>query len=245
MLRPPRVAGAVLAAALGPVAVGQSATPPEGFKIAFIGDQGLGPDAQAVLELIAAEGADAVVHSGDFDYEGNPQAWDQQISEILGPCFPYFASVGNHDDQAFYGAGGYQDMLTARMNCLGVTWDGDLGVRSSHTYQGVLFVLTAPGVFGDGNDDHAPYISDQLAASDAIWRISSWHKLMEAMPRATIPVGMSTRSRDGAGPSSPPPTSTRTRGRTRCATVRTGSWTSLVPGSRSPATTRTPRPTRA
>jgi hypothetical protein len=250
-----------LAAALGPVAVGQSATPPEGFKIAFIGDQGLGPDAQAVLELIAAEGADAVVHSGDFDYEGNPQAWDQQISEILGPCFPYFASVGNHDDQAFYGAGGYQDMLTARMNCLGVTWDGDLGVRSSHTYQGVLFVLTAPGVFGDGNDDHAPYISDQLAASDAIWRISSWHKLMEAMQvggksddtgwdvyeesRRGGAVIATAHEHSYARTHPLRNCHTRTRGRTRCATVRTGSWTSLVPGSRSPATTRTPRPTRA
>ncbi|MHC4141222.1 MAG: metallophosphoesterase family protein [Planctomycetota bacterium] len=169
------------AAASGLGAAGQSPIPPDGFKIAFIGDQGLGPDAQAVLQLIADEGADAVVHSGDFDYDDNPRAWDQQISEILGPCFPYFASVGNHDDQGFYGPGGYQEMLADRMSCLGLAWDGDLGARSTHTYQGILFVLTAPGVFGDGDLDYAPYIRDQLAASDAIWRISSWHKLMEAM----------------------------------------------------------------
>ncbi|MHC4416810.1 MAG: metallophosphoesterase family protein, partial [Planctomycetota bacterium] len=122
-----------------------------------------------------------VVHSGDFDYDDDPGAWDQQITDVLGPCYPYFASVGNHDDSVFYGPGGYQEMLAARLSCLGLTWDGDLGARSSHTYQGVLFVLTAPGVFGDGDADYAPYIRDQLAASDAIWRISSWHKLMEAM----------------------------------------------------------------
>jgi len=168
-------------AASGFGAAGQSPIPPDDFKIAFIGDQGLGPEPQAVLQLIAAEGADAVVHSGDFDYDDNPQAWDQQISEILGPCFPYFASVGNHDDQVFYGPGGYQEMLANRMSCLGLAWDGDLGARSTHTYQGILFVLTAPGVLGDGDLDYAPYIRDQLAASAAIWRISSWHKLMEAM----------------------------------------------------------------
>jgi hypothetical protein len=176
MAQRPRVAGAVLAAASGLGAAGQSPIPPDGFKIAFIGDQGLGPAAQAVLQLIADERADAVVHSGDFDYDDNPQAWDQQISEILGPCFPYFASVGNHDDQRFYGPGGYQEMLADRMSCLGLAWDGDLGARSTHTYQGILFVLTAPGVFGDGDLDYAPYIRDQLAASDAIWRISSWHQ---------------------------------------------------------------------
>jgi len=169
------------AGALGPVAAAQSLVPPEDFKIAFIGDQGLGPGARAVLQLIAEEGADVVVHSGDFDYEDDPEAWDQQITDILGPCFPYFASVGNHDTDAFYGPGGYQEKLLARMDCLGLTWDGDLGVRSSHTYRGVLFVFTAPGVFGDGDADDAPDTRQKLGASDATWRIRSWHKLTRTM----------------------------------------------------------------
>jgi hypothetical protein len=168
----------LLAAALGPAAAGQSLIPPENFKVAFIGDQGLGAAPRAVLQLIAAEGADAVVHSGDFDYVSSPRSWDEQITDILGPCFPYFASVGNHDDWAFYPTGGYQEYLEARMDCLGLDWDGDLGARSAHSYGGVLFVLTAPGIFGNGDADYAPYIRERLAASDAIWRISSWHKLM-------------------------------------------------------------------
>ena len=166
--------------ALAPGVAAGGATP-AAFKVAFLGDQSLGKDAVAVLQLVADEEADAVVHSGDFDYEDDPAAWDSQINDVLGADFPYFASVGNHDDDAFYGPGGYQEYLAARMNRLGISWDGDLGTRSSHCYQGVFFVLTAADVFGDGDLDYAPYIRDRLAGNDSIWRISSWHKLMKAM----------------------------------------------------------------
>lgn len=167
------------------ISLAQSDLPATEFKIAFIGDQG-SPGAEKpreVLELIASEGADAVVHSGDFDYEDDPAAWDALITEVLGANFPYFASVGNHDDQVFYGPGGYQELLAARMNRLGIPWSGDLGVASVHEYRGMLFVMTAPGVFADGDGDtvYAPYVRDQLSASDAIWRISSWHKNMTDM----------------------------------------------------------------
>jgi hypothetical protein len=152
-------------------------TPPN-FKIAFIGDQGPRGGARAVLNLIKNEGANAVVHSGDFDYRDNPAAWDAQITAILGSEYPYFASVGNHDDDRFYGADGYQDFMEARMNRLGITWDGDLGVKSSFVYNGIFFVLTSPDVFGSG---HAEYIRDQLAEDNSIWSISSWHKNMHLM----------------------------------------------------------------
>ncbi|MDZ7361814.1 MAG: metallophosphoesterase [candidate division KSB1 bacterium] len=105
-------------------------TPPN-FKIAFIGDQGSGSNATAVLNLIKNEGANAVMHQGDFDYNDNPQAWDDLITSVLGANFPYFASIGNHDEGKFFGTGGYQSYLAARMNRLGITWDGDLGVKSS------------------------------------------------------------------------------------------------------------------
>src|SRR3990172_65044 len=76
--------------------------PPPEFTIAFLGDQGLGGDAEAVLRLIRDEGADAVMHLGDFDYHDDPAAWDAQIDTILGPDFPYFASAGNHDEAMVY-----------------------------------------------------------------------------------------------------------------------------------------------
>ena len=83
-----------------------------------------------------------VLHQGDFDYQDNPDAWDQKINDILGPDFPYFASIGNHDVAAW---SGYQQKLQERLarleeaNCT-----GDLGVESACTYRG-LFFLQFPG----------------------------------------------------------------------------------------------------
>jgi hypothetical protein len=64
------------------------------------------------------------------------------------------------------------------MDRLGISWDGDLGVKSSFLFNGIFFVLTAPDIFGSG---HAEYIRDQLAEDRSIWRISSWHKNMHRM----------------------------------------------------------------
>jgi uncharacterized repeat protein (TIGR02543 family) len=162
------------------VIVSDPTAPPE-VTIAFIGDQGLGADAEAVLQLILNEGADAVVHSGDFDYSDDAVAWDAQIDGILGPDFPYFASVGNHDTSQFYASGGYQDRLAARMNRIGIPWTGDLGVQSALHFQGIFVLLTAPDIYGAGDGFHDLYIRDQLATDDSIWSISSWHKNMTAM----------------------------------------------------------------
>jgi hypothetical protein len=85
----------------------------ENLKVAFIGDQGLSSDSKAVLQLIKDEDADMVLHQGDFDYEHDPNKWDQQINDILGPNFPYFASVGNHDIGKWLQ---WQQRLTARYN---------------------------------------------------------------------------------------------------------------------------------
>jgi hypothetical protein len=169
-----------LAVVVAPIAHAEPTTP-ENFKVAFFGDQGLGLDAVAVLDLVAGEGADAVVHMGDFDYANDPAAWEAQIDATLGADFPYFASAGNHDADSFYGPGGYQERLEARMTSLGIVWDGDLGVQSSFEYGGVFFVLTAPGDFGDGDGFHDLYVRDQLAASPHLWRVSGWHRNMNAL----------------------------------------------------------------
>lgn len=157
----------------------QSATEtPANFKVAFIGDQGLGPRARAVLNLIKTEGAQAVLHQGDFDYQDNPAAWEAQINDILGPDFPYFASIGNHDENAWHGENGYQQVLINRLTRIGVTWEGDLAVKSSLRYKGLFFILVGPDVKGTGHDI---YIKEKLAADSSIWSICSWHKNMQAM----------------------------------------------------------------
>ena len=45
------------------------------LKVAFFGDQSIGASAEAVLKLVSDEGADMVIHLGDFGYgdETDPQ----------------------------------------------------------------------------------------------------------------------------------------------------------------------------
>ncbi|MFQ5556626.1 MAG: S-layer homology domain-containing protein [Acidimicrobiales bacterium] len=154
-------------------------TSSEGLTVAFIGDQGSGRDARAVLELIRDRGADMVLHQGDFDYKSDPDAWDQLISDVLGTGFPYFASVGNHDDSAWDGSDGYQAKLIERLARVPeASCSGDLGVKSSCTFRGLFFILSGVGTMGSGHDT---YIRDQLAQTNARWRICSWHKNQKEM----------------------------------------------------------------
>ena len=149
---------------------GDSPMPPN-FKVAFIGDQGLGNGSVAVLRLIRDEGADMVLHQGDFDYLDKPAVWDLVITGVLGPDFPYFASVGNHDTGRWEE---YQRLLLDRLaripdaSCI-----GDLGVKSACWYKGLFFILSGAGTMDYA---HESYIRDQLIKDDSIWRICSWHK---------------------------------------------------------------------
>lgn len=154
-----------------------SKTPPN-FKIAFIGDQGLGKDAEAVLRLIKSEGAQAVLHQGDFDCKNDPDAWNAQINNILGADFPYFACIGNHDTEKWKGDNGYQEYLKKRLQRLAIPWDGDLGVKSSIKYKGIFIILVSPGIL---DADHDVYIRDQLATDKSLWRICSWHENMRLL----------------------------------------------------------------
>jgi hypothetical protein len=145
--------------------------PSDEVTVAFIGDQGLGTDAEDVLMLILNEGADMVLHQGDFDYTDDAVAWDAQITAILGADFPYFASIGNHDEAAW---NDYQEKLQARLDLVpNAECSGDLGVNSSCSYLGIFFILSGIGTSGS---DHETYLSTELAASTATWEICSWHK---------------------------------------------------------------------
>jgi hypothetical protein len=149
------------------------------LKVAFIGDQGRGSDALAVLRLIRDEGADMVLHQGDFDYADDPTLWDDNITSVLGADYPYFASVGNHDEAAFYGTGGYQEKLIQRLSRVsGATCTGEMAVNSTCEYQGLFFILSGVGTLGSG---HEAYIRQQLAADNSTWQICSWHKNQTAM----------------------------------------------------------------
>ena len=202
------IVGAVLTALLAltlPQSHAQSTAGPiptdPSLKVAFIGDSGNGADFRRVLELIKSEGARVVLHQGDFDYADSAGAFFATIDSVLGRDFPYFASVGNHDVESWRegcsdsrmqrllrslsrrGAGCYAKFLKTRMARIGVTPDDpDLDDQMySVTYRGLKMVFVGEGGARAGNTLYAPYIQDQLASDDHIWRICSWHKNQNAM----------------------------------------------------------------
>jgi myo-inositol-hexaphosphate 3-phosphohydrolase len=160
--------------------------PPPNFTIAFIGDQGLGSKAEAVLQMIKDEGTDLVLHQGDFNYDDNPDAWDQQISSILGSSFPYLITVGNHDTSKWDGSGGYQSKMLQRIDQIpDIQCYGDLGVKGYCDYKGFRIILSGVGTMGGSDESHATYIADQFANDNHIWRICTWHKNMNKMQMGT------------------------------------------------------------
>ena len=165
--------------------------PPPDLKVAFIGDSGYGPRTDRVLELIRQEGAHLVLHQGDLGYdEGNLEApvnWHSGIERILdaaveGGRFPYLYSVGNHDVRHWRQRTppGYSRILQERVEGTpGLECTGDLGVKSSCTYQGLFMVLSGVGSIGQG---HRQYLSEALEeGEDFLWRIASWHKNQQDM----------------------------------------------------------------
>jgi len=117
-----------------------------------------------------------VLHQGDFDYYDNADNWDNQINDILGESFPYFASVGNHDVKAWED---YREKLVTRLAKIkGAECSGDYGVNSACTYKELFFVLSGVGTLGS---DHEYYIKNEMQKSNATWKICSWHKNQKLM----------------------------------------------------------------
>lgn len=202
------VVTAFLAIALGPArghAQGAPAPIPTepNLKVAFIGDSGNGADFRRVLELIKSEAAHMVLHQGDFDYADNPRAFFATIDSVLGRDFPYLASVGNHDIKSWRedcsrpdtrplikslfhlrrANGCYAKFLKTRMARIGITPDDpDLDDQMySVTYRGLKVVFVGEGGDLAGDSIYAPYIQDQLATDDHVWKICSWHRNQRAM----------------------------------------------------------------
>lgn len=158
------------------------------LKVAFFGDQGLSPRSKAVLRLVKAEGAHMVLHLGDFDYADDAEAFDDQITRVLGEDFPYFAVIGNHDVKAWPA---YQRKLRARLRRIpGAKCEGDLGYKAACTYKGLFFTLSAVGIGPQGGrpadalaqrQAHVAFITNVLARSDARWKVCAWHKNQRAM----------------------------------------------------------------
>ena len=145
-------------------------------KVAFLGDQGIGSSSYDVLYMIRDEGVEALIHLGDFDYQGDPDSWDDMLTAVLGPDFPVFAAIGNHDKNEWPT---YQQTLKNRLSLVDeASCEGNLGVKSTCTWRGLFIILSGIGSLGSG---HEVYLADQLSSSDATWRICAWHKNMRRM----------------------------------------------------------------
>jgi hypothetical protein len=157
---------------------------PANLKIAFIGDVGVGANQRAVLSLIKAEGAQAVLHQGDFDYHNDPAAFWSSVDSVLGASFPYFVSVGNHDVDKWptTTTPSYAGKQLERFSRMGLTPDSlELNNQMyAVTFQGlkVVFVGEQNGV---GDAVYAPFIRAQFKSDSHIWKLCSWHKNMNAM----------------------------------------------------------------
>jgi hypothetical protein len=161
----------------------------ENLRVAFIGDQGTTSDSSAVLDLVSTEGAAFLVIAGDFDYDDDPDAWENQTNDSLGPDYPIFAVAGNHDKDAFDGNDGYQAKITARtQNAIanGATCTGDLGRNSACSYNGLFLAMSGVDVF-EGQDESADYLRNELASNDALWSVCVWHKNMTDMQAGDKP----------------------------------------------------------
>jgi uncharacterized protein (TIGR03437 family) len=177
----------LLSGSLGAEAPNTIPTDPN-LKVAFIGDSGNGTDFRSVLQLIANEGAHIVLHQGDFDYSLDADGFFATIDSILGPNFPYFASVGNHDIDSWPTGcsdsdGCYAQFLKDRMARIGVTPD-DPNLNDQMyavTFRGLKLVFVGQNGVSAGDNTYAPYIQGQLSADDHIWKICSWHKNQRAM----------------------------------------------------------------
>lgn len=159
----------------------------EELKVAFIGDTGFDEDYLDVLELIQAEGADFIVHLGDFDYDDNPNGFFRVTDEVLGEGYPMFGIVGNHDADLWDSNCGspngcYAGQFAERLTELGVELDDESldDQMYATTYRGLRMVFV--GEDRDVDDPtYASFLDRQLAADEQIWKLCVWHENQEAM----------------------------------------------------------------
>jgi hypothetical protein len=154
------------------------------LKIAFIGDVGNGAGQRAVLNLIKSEGAQAVLHQGDFDYHSDPIGFWSSVDNILGANFTYFVSVGNHDVDKWptTATPSYSRMQFDRLTRMGVAPDSlELNNEMySLAFKGLKVVFVGEQK-GAGDTVYAPFIRAQLKSDNHVWKVCSWHRNMSAM----------------------------------------------------------------
>lgn len=151
----------------------------ESAKVAFIGDQGIGENARAVLQLVAGEGAELLMIQGDLGYGRNAAAqWEANLNDMLGSNFPVLVVVGNHEN---YEWPAYKSLTKQRIDRAGgLSCQGDVGVKATCQFENLDIVQVAPGVSEvegvSADDNYADFIRSSFSNTSDRWRICSWHK---------------------------------------------------------------------
>lgn len=101
-----------------------------------------------------------------------PDLWFDFLDSTVGPDYPYFATIGNHDNLRW---SEYADRLLQRLERINATQycTGEVGVQAACNWEGLFFLISGIGVRGTG---HPEFMDAQLAASNDIWKVCNWHK---------------------------------------------------------------------
>lgn len=163
-----------------------------GTKVAFVADQGVDENAQAVLSMIASEGTDLVLIQGDLGYlDDVVDQWEQNLTNAFGENFPVLSVAGNHEGDDWPG---YHEHIRNRVwRNNGLDCTGNPGVKAACSFQNVDIVQVSPGIFEiegiDPQDNYPGYIESSFASSNKRWKICAWHKNQTAMQTGTKPNG--------------------------------------------------------
>lgn len=154
------------------------------LSVAFLGDQGVGSDARAVLDLVASKDIDLLVLLGDFGYAENAAAdWIRMMEEAVPASVAVVGVVGNHENFEWPA---YRDWLVQRAaQSPDLTCVGNLGVKAHCSFRGLSVVQVAPGIIGVPGvlsaDSYPEFIEQSLEDDPNRWRICSWHMNQRAM----------------------------------------------------------------
>eukprot|EP01127_Copromyxa_protea_P001418 TRINITY_DN11415_c0_g1_i1.p1 TRINITY_DN11415_c0_g1~~TRINITY_DN11415_c0_g1_i1.p1 ORF type:complete len:470 (+),score=115.78 TRINITY_DN11415_c0_g1_i1:38-1411(+) len=155
-------------------------TTPEEMLIAYVGNSGAVYESLKVWNLIKEEGAEAVIHTGNFDFCDDSSLFSQHLDEVLGNI-TFIPVVGNNDLHVWED---YQEVLYDRFSTNEyLQCEGTLFVNYWCMYKGLFIAMSSVGTkCGDGYQDygwHESELRSQLELAEeyeANWITCSWHK---------------------------------------------------------------------
>lgn len=165
----------------------RESTPPNTL-IAYIGDVGLESTTAALYDLIAREGAQAIVIQGDLDYADSPSRFSDMLDQHFNDSVAVYPVAGNHDVQSTAWPG-YSAAIVERWQRAGVDGScaGLAGEAHTCSFKGILLVQVAPGIWDSRDSDPGAaataYLRSEFTryAGTTRWFVGSWHKNQREM----------------------------------------------------------------